>query len=427
MADEDAPEMYITGIAGTGKTTSLDVLVRHCIANDISYNVMAYTHKACGVLRTKLVGNANISTLHSFLVKRPTINMEATKVRHLEGNTQMGDPDRVKVVFIDEFSMVGERDYVDLKDMQFEAENGNLLTKIVFIGDPNQLPPVKDMIVIVPNGKYQVQLTQIHRQAEGNPLIQNLLQLNGMINGDPTQPLIEHERFTRGQDIVHLYSQARDSKILLAYTNARVEQLNAQVQGRTEPLIGDRLFSPTTREFYILEGAEPFSDSIVKINGDILELDSKYRTLETLHEIEAVRFFYMPTDEGHYTNRAVVFGHDEYKKQGEALAKAAVAANKLIETRSDGLSAKDWSFKNWKHPLAKKRKHAWKYYLAFKEAVICVDFAHAMTVHKSQGSTYDHVFLDTEDIYKCANNDWQLYLKLMYVGISRAAHDVYTN
>ena len=97
MADEDAPEMYITGIAGTGKTTSLDVLVRHCIANDISYNVMAYTHKACGVLRTKLVGNANISTLHSFLVKRPTINMEATKVRHLEGNTQMGDPDRVKV------------------------------------------------------------------------------------------------------------------------------------------------------------------------------------------------------------------------------------------------------------------------------------------------------------------------------------------
>lgn len=80
-----------------------------------------------------------------------------------------------------------------------------------------------------------------------------------------------------------------------------------------------------------------------------------------------------------------------------------------------------------KHPLAKKRKNAWKYYLSFKSCVICLDFAHAMTVHKSQGSTYDTVYLDTEDIGKCSNYDYELYLKLMYVGISRAAQKVYTN
>lgn len=62
----------------------------------------------------------------------------------------MAEPERVKLLFIDEFSMVGEKDYVDLKAMQYHEESGDLLTKIIFIGDPNQLPPVKDVEVIIP-------------------------------------------------------------------------------------------------------------------------------------------------------------------------------------------------------------------------------------------------------------------------------------
>lgn len=426
LEDKEAPEMFITGVAGTGKTTSLKHLLEWCGDNTINAVVCAYTHKACGVLRDKLPNWVTIQTLHSFLVKRPTININATQVKHLEGNTQMGDPDRVRLVFIDEFSMVGERDYVDLKAMQYDGE-GNLLTKIIFIGDPNQLPPVKDVIVVIPKEPYWVKLTQIHRQAGDNQLIENLLALNDYINGAKPEPLQEHENLIRRVDLIERYKECRTSKVLLAYTNEKVEALNAQVQGREIPEINDRLFSPTTRQFYLLEDIQAFSDEIIKINGEILEVNSKYRTLETLHEIDDIKFFRVINEDGVQSTRAVIFGHDQFNKYNQLLGKNAAYSNRLIEKVSNGESAKAWAFKNWSHPLAKKRKEAWKHYLAFKDCVVCMDFEHAMTVHKSQGSTYENVFLDTEDIGRCADHDFELYLKLMYVGISRASKNVYTN
>lgn len=426
LTDKEASELYITGVAGTGKTTSLKHIVDDCMENNLKVVTTAYTHKACGVLRDKLSKGSEIMTLHSFLRKRPTINTHATKVKNLESNTQMAAPDRFKVVFIDEFSMVGERDYADLKEMQYDEE-GNLVTKIVWIGDPNQLPPVKDQIVVEPKEPWWIKLTTIHRQAEDNKLIDTLLQINDFINGAPITSIPEHENFIRGQDIVDLYTRCNKTKILLAYTNERVEELNAHIQGRKLPEINDRMFCPTIRQYGVLEGIEPFADSIVKINGELLEMGSKYKTLETLHELPDISFYYVANDEGIYTYRAVVFGHYQYKLVNEMLGKRAAETNRQIEKISNGEPAKSWAFKNWKHPFAKARKEAWRYYLAFKDCVVCMDFPHAMTVHKSQGSTYEYVFLDTEDIYKCAKMDFKLYLKLMYVGVSRASLKVFTN
>ena len=83
LGDDEAADMYITGIAGTGKTTSLADLVSHCMSDNIKCVTTAYTHKACSVLRGKLPKGAPIRTLHSFLSKRPTINDKATKITHV--------------------------------------------------------------------------------------------------------------------------------------------------------------------------------------------------------------------------------------------------------------------------------------------------------------------------------------------------------
>lgn len=428
VKDIEAPEAFILGVAGTGKTTSLAELVIWALKHNKAIVVCAYTHQAVKVLRSKLPAEVEdkfvICTLHSYLKKRPTVNDKALEIKDVDGNVQVSLPNLVDFLFIDEFSQVGERDKVSINTLQYDDE-GHLLTKVIYIGDPNQLPPVKDQVAVIPNGQYQIKLTKIHRQADDSPLIDTLLKLNDYINGKKAQLLEEHSALTRNQDIINLYKNCNTSKVLLAYTNAQVEYLNSTVQGRHAPLLGDELFSPTIRRFYTLENHTLTSDAIITIRGDLLELQSKYKTLETLHELD-VQFFTLMDEHYNISPRAVVFGHDSYLQMSQQLAKRAVASNKKIE-KEFKMDAKDWANANWSQPLAKERSKAWKQYLAFKDCVICIDFVHAMTVHKSQGSTYENVFLDIQDIGKCADKDFQLYLKLLYVGISRASKRVYTN
>jgi len=426
LSDEEAAELYITGIAGTGKTTSLNSLLSYCSDNKIEAIATAYTHKACSVLKSKLNKEAKISTLHSFLKKCPTINNAATKVTNIDGNKQVSTPDKVAVLFIDEFSMIGEKDFVDIACLQYGAENGELLTKVVYIGDPNQLPPVKDIKAVVPHGDHWIKLTKVYRQENDNPLIDTLLQLNSFIDGAKLEPLKENANFVRNCDIVNLYRKCTTTKVILAYTNAQVETLNAAVQGRHKPKIEDNIFSPSTRKIYTLNSVEDKPPFIIDIRGKILELGSKYGTLETLQSIKEVSFFTLTDYEDNETARAVIFGHQRYLNVKAELGKLAVQSNKNI-TLKYGIDAKVWAQSNWREPLAKLRSSCWKRYLSFKNNVICVDFVHAMTVHKSQGSTYENVFLDTIDISKSADFNYNLYLKLLYVAISRASDKVYTN
>lgn len=426
--DKKADTMYITGAAGTGKTTDTKNIISYCISNKINHIVTAYTHKAVGILAKKMPENANLATLHSFLKKRPGFNQNATKVQHVDTNVQVGIPDKVDVLFIDEFSMIGEKDYMSIQERQWD-ENGNVIMKVVYIGDLNQLPPVKDLQTITPQGKYWINLTKVYRQADTNPLLDTLCQLVSYINGTVEPgPLEEHITFKRGQDIIEGYNNSSDA-ILLAYTNERVQELNARVQGYSEPKIGDTLFSPTTKKQYKLVAFLNHSEvnHIAAINDDIVMVDSKYKTLEVIKRIKPeVKFAILEDEDGNMSVRAYVFGHGSYNSVSKWLAAKAVDINSRIKKHHNE-EPRQWAMQNRDDPLAKDRAKAWSVFLSFNACVICLDFAHAMTVHKSQGSTYSEVFIDTEDLAKCADKDYTLYLKLMYVAISRASNTVYTN
>lgn len=432
IVSDNSEDMFVTGVAGTGKTTDLCGTVQYCMDNGISHIVCAFTHDACKILRSKLPKGANVQTLHKFIKKRPSVNTEATKYQHVTTNSRFGTAEEVQVLFVDEYSQVGEKDLMDIRELQdnIEDEEGEITKaglRVCWLGDPHQLPPVGDAQAIQPHGKFSIRLTKQYRQIAGNPLSEAIAQLISFIEGKPAAPLLTSAQFKRGQDIKHQYIACKENKILLAFTNQKVQDLNWTIEGKEEPEEDDIVFSPSTKQKYTFIRNIP-SYLVYEIDrafGEPLKLGSKYKTLEFLIQ-QDYKFCEVEDEEGQRYTFAYIFGHYEYKKYLEDLKRVAAGVNKTIMD-AEGMSAAQWAKANPDARATRDRAYAWRKFLSFNECIICLDFAHAKTIHKAQGSTYHTVFLDSEDLGLAAETNYTLYLKLMYVALSRATNNVITN
>lgn len=154
LRDPHAPQVFrLFGYAGSGKTT----LAKH-LAQDVAGQVlyMAFTGKAALVLRKK--GCTGASTIHSAIYK-PDEDL-------ITGETHFVlNPDSpvagAALIVVDEVSMVGEDLANDLLSFG---------TKVLVLGDPAQLPPVKGEGYFI-NAEPDIMLTEIHRQAQESPII----------------------------------------------------------------------------------------------------------------------------------------------------------------------------------------------------------------------------------------------------------------
>lgn len=177
------------GYAGTGKT----YLMGHII-NSVGYHAgheilcCAPTGKAASVLMSKLNGK-DVSTVHSLiyapmgedtgklealldkLVKDPEnetltkeIEVEKRRISSKPVSFQISGKDKVlpgQLVIIDEASMVSDEMFHDL------VATG---AKLMFVGDPGQLPPVGSGGWFI-KAKYDVVLEEVQRQALESPII----------------------------------------------------------------------------------------------------------------------------------------------------------------------------------------------------------------------------------------------------------------
>jgi exodeoxyribonuclease-5 len=151
------------GYAGTGKTT-----LAQKVAEDVGGTVLfaAFTGKAAQVMRNR--GCANARTIHS-LIYRPRgekAEEETGEMQPAFALNRASEVKRAKLVIIDECSMVDEKLGRDL--LSFGAP-------ILVLGDPGQLPPVnagEGGAGFFTEQEPDVMLTEIHRQARENPIIQ---------------------------------------------------------------------------------------------------------------------------------------------------------------------------------------------------------------------------------------------------------------
>lgn len=198
---------YLGGYAGSGKSTLLPMIVEKLRLNVEDIAFCAPTGKAAKVMSKKLQAhgvNVTARTIHSYMYQPNDENLDKLvrslneHVEMLEHAKQAGDLarqseletivkscqgriekliktttspkfflnvlsplSRKKLIIVDEASMVGRQVANDL------ASFG---VPILAIGDPGQLPPVGDEAGLTV-GNPDAFLTEIHRQAQDNPII----------------------------------------------------------------------------------------------------------------------------------------------------------------------------------------------------------------------------------------------------------------
>ena len=126
--------MFLTGNAGTGKSTILDIFRQE-------------TKKKIAILAPTGVAALNVKgqTIHSFFGFRPDITVEKIK-RFYRNKNKKGLFKKLEMIIIDEISMV-RADMLDCIDamLRLHGPDGNQPfggIRMVFIGDLLQLPPV---------------------------------------------------------------------------------------------------------------------------------------------------------------------------------------------------------------------------------------------------------------------------------------------
>ncbi|MEZ5876400.1 MAG: AAA family ATPase [Tepidamorphaceae bacterium] len=347
MAQGPAPQagVRVFGYAGTGKTT----LARQ-IAEDASGRVLfaAFTGKAAQVLRAR--GASNARTIHSLIYRprgRRSRRRPAPYRRHSRSTAPR--PYRAALVIIDECSMVDEALGRDLLSFG---------TPVLVLGDPGQLPPVSGGGFFT-EAEPDVMLTEIHRQARDNP-------------------------------IVELARKVREG-----------EQLDYGTYGE----------SMVVRRSGIPEGRVPDADQVL-VGRNI----TRHRFNRRLREIAG---FDDPLPCA--GDRLVCLRNDPKKgllngslwQVTSAPRSSKPALTMIVQSDDDGLERNMAKIKVLEAGVSRtRRRHSW----TLQRRHDAFDFGYALTVHKAQGSQWnDVVVFDESYAFKEHRERW------LYTASTRAA------
>jgi tRNA A37 threonylcarbamoyladenosine biosynthesis protein TsaE len=146
-------ELLLIGYAGTGKTTLIAKFINDAIKNKLCKKIViaAPTHKAVNIAKSKLFSNINsnetlsnrinIMTVHRLLNYKSYIDLNGNKY-FAKNNSCSANWNIYNLIVVDECSMLSNQ---IINDIQTQLEEPNLKVKIIYVGDPAQLPPVNQL------------------------------------------------------------------------------------------------------------------------------------------------------------------------------------------------------------------------------------------------------------------------------------------
>jgi hypothetical protein len=366
----DRREFCLTGQAGTGKTYML-----HSILGETA-TYCATTNKAASVLR-KLTGRAQ--TIHNLLhltVQNDFATGKTSLVRDPKATNIQGH-----VIVVDGASMVDKTLYAITKEM---CEVSTML----WGGDDAQLPPVSTgTFSVFKLDIPTVSLFQVMRSIDTPDITELSTALRAAVfNGNnitiSNRP--PHIRRVTGPEAHVLVTDLvqRDewhNCILLSYTNAR-----------------------TASAVKVIRGAAKKPTSFIP--GDVVIVNSAFRYCPSPGTWE-----WIPTDS---------------MVEIQSITPVSGSPHLIIAHTDIGDLPTYKDNSRLQADIAKAQADKdWPTYFRLKETFIDLRHAEALTIHKSQGSTFDTVFVDTTSLYSCKNPNERR--RLLYVACSRARNFLY--
>jgi len=421
-------EYVVKGKAGTGKTFTIAKIVEDIINDDeIAPNaniaISALTHKAINVLDEKLKDRVNegdyeTATIASLLGKKLDYETgEFTTDSDARPSIRGKD-----IVFIDEASMINR----DAKDLLNTLGNN---VKLVYIGDPGQLPPIDGESVVFNDVDKQSGLTERVRQGEGNPILDlsdefwmatsmpsidriNTSNSKGEVEFLTTDNAIESTK----EEFKKAVNNEEINRIkAITYTNKLRKRINNEVRNyvfenpQEDYKEGDIL---TLQNNFSANGVDFFNseDVIVEENlgtkRDRLSITGADPNLRrTLEEV---------LDNSNNYNGDTTFHRIKIRKQDGSSAIVDVPTQETLDLIEGDI--KDAAIENG--------GINWVVYYKLKESFPDVDYGYAITSHKSQGSTYDTSVVFEQNIRGVRKADTRDKIKSLYTSITRASDKV---
>lgn len=436
----------LIGAAGTGKTYLVKALIKNCNMSYSTIGLSAPTHKACRVLGESInLPNVKVNTLQSDLGLRLNFDVERFDIDNPpfdpKGKIKIG---AYKLYIVDEASMIN-RGLTMLLEKTCKTNN----CKLIYIGDSSQLPPVNEKYSSAFKGLKVNTLKQVIRQGEDNPVsyLLDLLRFD-----------IEHKSFTFleyisknkskfNEDNTKGYQVCNSSEFeeivnrnfndeeltynidytkVIAYTNDTVSGWNKFIRNA---IIKDANKSIITKNDLIISYVtivNKFNDCIIKNSEEYILKDVVNYTHPT-YNLKGFMVRFIAIHGGENTTPLFIIDH----KDNFTIQMYVKLSRQMIQ---DAKSAP-----------AKLRSQKWRDYYSFKESCLLLtnivnkegkiefsrdlDYGFSLTAHKSQGSTFDTILVDVNNIvfdkYGRPYTNAEDTNRRLYVACSRCRNKLY--
>jgi AAA domain/UvrD-like helicase C-terminal domain len=389
LADPQEQVFVLEGYAGCGKT----FLVKELLQNiDKFFETQKLVNPEFKIPEVELTATTNkaaealfeqvqipVKTVYSLLGLRVDTDFSTGKstITLKYGAPKIYD----SIIFIDEAS------YADrhlIKYVFSQTQN----CKIVFIGDPAQLTMGNTASPVFTQNWVTAKLTEVVRQAKGSPIIELATQFRNTVNDDIWRSIKPDNK-----NIIKLSKQEMLDELEKEFTRPNWHFKDSKVLAWTNKTV-------IAYNHYIRE--------LVKSTPELCEGDyatvNNYISITGKGSLKTDQTVLITQIQNNITN---------YGVEGKLF---------FCDTNGPFFMPNNLADKN--ELLKQAKKNSQTFLIAHIEKTwIDLRATYACTVNKSQGSTYDKVFVDLKDISKC--NSGNQIARMLYVACSRPKTTLY--